>query len=107
MKRLLHIVVLALAIMGLTAPGLMAQGVPGHCHRGTIWTQSQQAAGLPVSVERSGLPASLKLSVCPDYAIVGDATPLPAAPRPALPLPRTQPAPQAALAEAELPPPRG
>lgn len=107
MKRLLNILVLVFALLGLTAPGLMAQSLPGHCARGTIWSHGPSAAGLPEAAVFSGLPAPMQLSACPGQAIVASEAPVLAAPRPSLPLPRSVPGFEMTLAEAELPPPRG
>jgi hypothetical protein len=107
MKRLLHIIVLTLALLGLTAPGLMAQSLPGHCLRGTMWGYGQSVTDLPEAVELSGLPAPMQLTSCPDQAILADAAPGIVAPHPTLKLPRTMPGSGMTLAEAELPPPRG
>lgn len=107
MKRLFHIIVLTLALLGLTAPGLLAETPVSHCARGAIWSHSPMVVGVPAPLEVSSLPAPLKISVCPDHAIVA-ATVLPSAVwRGPLPvLTSSTLVPPQALAEAELPPPR-
>ncbi|MHA6689114.1 hypothetical protein [Devosia sp. A449] len=108
MKRLIHIIVLTLALLGLTAPGLLAETSVSHCARGAIWSHSPAVVGVPAPLEMSSLTAPIRTSVCPDHAIVAT-TALPSAlwrgPLPAL-TGSILPPPQV-LAEAELPPPRG
>lgn len=107
MKRLIHIVVLTFALLGLTAPGMLAETSVSHCARGAIWSYSPAVAGVPAPVEMSSLPAPIRTSACPDHAIMTIAV-LPSAlwrgPQPAL-SGTALPSPLA-LAEAELPPPR-
>lgn len=106
MKRLLHILVLALALAGLMAPGLRAEGRTGQCAR-ALWAQGQSVASQPAPVKVSGLAAPLRIIACPDLAVMATAASLPLAPRPVLPRAETTPLLRALVSEAEPPPPRG
>ncbi|ODT76235.1 MAG: hypothetical protein ABS76_31565 [Pelagibacterium sp. SCN 64-44] len=105
MKRLLHILLLALALAGLMAPGLRAEGRSGHCAR-ALWAQGQAVTGTPAPVKVSGLAAPLKLVACPDQAIMAEAAIPRLGPRPPVPPQGAVPMPGALVLEAEPPPPK-
>ena len=105
MKRLFHIVLLALALAGLMAPGLRAEERSGHCAR-ALWAQGQAVAGTPAPAEVSGLAAPLKLVACPDQVIMAEADSLGDGPRPPAPDEEVVPAPGTIFLETEQPPPK-
>ncbi|WP_323014235.1 hypothetical protein [Devosia sp.] len=105
MKRLFHILLLALALGGLIAPGLRAEERSGHCAR-ALWAQGQAVVGIPAPVKVSGLAAPLKLVACPDQVIMAEADSLGDGPRPPVPPAEVVQAPGTIFLEAEQPPPK-